>query len=45
VHGEPGAVRLARYARAARRQFEAQDERALLHGEIAYPNPESIAHE
>jgi cytochrome b pre-mRNA-processing protein 3 len=42
--GDVGAGRLARYARAARRQFEAQDERELLRGEIVYPRPESIAH-
>ena len=38
-------ARLARYARAVRRQFAAQDEGALLRGEIVYPKPESIAHE
>ena len=36
---DPGAVRLARYARAALRQFAAQDERALLRGEIVFPKP------
>src|SRR5271170_7178484 len=40
-----GAMRLARYARAARQRFEEQDERTLLRGEIVYPSPESIAHE
>jgi len=39
----PGAVRLARYARAALRQFELQDESALLGGEIAFPKPEAVA--
>src|SRR5271170_6090859 len=42
--GGGGAIRLARYVRTTRRQFEAQDERDLLRGEIIYPNPESIAH-
>jgi cytochrome b pre-mRNA-processing protein 3 len=37
-------ARLARYARAARRQLAAQDESAVLRGEIDYPSPESIAH-
>jgi len=41
---DPGAVRLARYARAALRQFEAQDERALLRGDVVFPQPEAIAH-
>jgi cytochrome b pre-mRNA-processing protein 3 len=36
---DPGAVQLARYARAALRQFAAQDERALLRGEIVFPKP------
>jgi cytochrome b pre-mRNA-processing protein 3 len=38
----PEAVRLARYARAALRQFEFQDERALLGGEIIFPKPETV---
>jgi len=38
----PGAVRLARYARTALRQFELQDERALLRGEIVFPKPEAV---
>jgi cytochrome b pre-mRNA-processing protein 3 len=42
---DPGAVRLARYARAALRQFETQDELALLRGEVVFPEPEAIAHE
>jgi cytochrome b pre-mRNA-processing protein 3 len=42
--GDGGVARLARYVRAARRQFEAQEERDLLHGEVMYPSPESIAH-
>jgi cytochrome b pre-mRNA-processing protein 3 len=36
---DEGAVRLARYMRAALRQLEAQDERALLRGEIVFPKP------
>lgn len=38
-----GAVRLARYARAALRQFDGQDEAALLRGEVVFPEPEAIA--
>jgi len=40
---EGGAVRLARYARAALRQFEGQSEDALLRGEVVFPKPEAIA--
>jgi cytochrome b pre-mRNA-processing protein 3 len=36
---DEGAVRLARYVRATLRQLEAQDERALLRGEIVFPKP------
>jgi cytochrome b pre-mRNA-processing protein 3 len=43
--GDGGASRLARYARAAVRQFQSQDDGALLHGKIIYPSPESFAHE
>jgi cytochrome b pre-mRNA-processing protein 3 len=39
-----GAIRLARYARAALREFEAQDDSALLSGEVVFPKPEAIAH-
>ena len=42
---DPGAVRLARYARAALRQFGTQDDGALLRGEVVFPKPEAIAHE
>jgi cytochrome b pre-mRNA-processing protein 3 len=38
-----GAVRLASYARAVLRQFEAQEDSALLRGEVSFPEPESIA--
>jgi cytochrome b pre-mRNA-processing protein 3 len=37
------AVRLARYARLALRQFAGQQEDALLHGEVVFPDPEAIA--
>ncbi|MFY9696407.1 MAG: ubiquinol-cytochrome C chaperone family protein [Xanthobacteraceae bacterium] len=37
-----GARRLARYVRAARRQFEDQEDGALLRGEIAFPQPDRI---
>ena len=37
-----GATRLARYVRAARRQFEDQEDGALLRGEIAFPQPDRI---
>jgi cytochrome b pre-mRNA-processing protein 3 len=39
----PGAVRLARYARAALRQIEVQDERTLLGGAVVFPKPEAVA--
>jgi cytochrome b pre-mRNA-processing protein 3 len=39
-----GAARLARYARTALRQFDAQEDSALLRGVAAFPNPEAIAH-
>jgi cytochrome b pre-mRNA-processing protein 3 len=42
VEGE-GAGRLARYARAASRDFADHDEDAVLRGEIAFPKPETIA--
>ena len=38
-----GALRLANYVRAARRQIEGQDDGALLRGEIGFPQPGSIA--
>jgi cytochrome b pre-mRNA-processing protein 3 len=40
----PGAARLARYARAALRQLEEQDEDALLRGEVVFPKAEAIAY-
>jgi cytochrome b pre-mRNA-processing protein 3 len=38
-----GPLRLARYARAALRQFEEQVEEALLRGDVVFPEPETIA--
>jgi cytochrome b pre-mRNA-processing protein 3 len=38
------AVRLARYARAAARQLEAEDDDALLAGKMIFPSPEIFAH-
>jgi len=38
-----GALRLANYVRAARRQIEGQDDRALVRGEIGFPQPGSVA--
>jgi len=40
---EAGAARLARYAREASAQVEAQEESALLRGEAVFPDPASIA--
>ena len=40
-----GVGSLARYARAVLRAFEDQDENALLRGEIAFPEPETVAHD
>ena len=40
-----GVGSLARYARAVLRAFEDQDENALLRGEIAFPKPETVAHD
>jgi cytochrome b pre-mRNA-processing protein 3 len=37
-----GAIRLARYARTALRQFEGQEEDALLRGDVVFPEPEAI---
>ncbi|MFZ3359838.1 MAG: ubiquinol-cytochrome C chaperone family protein [Xanthobacteraceae bacterium] len=38
-----GAFRLARYVRAARGQFEGQDDSALLRGQVVFPQPDSIS--
>jgi len=39
-----GAAWLARYAREALRGLEAQEESALLRGEVVFPKPEAFAH-
>jgi len=38
------AALLARYAHAALTRLNAEDERAVLHGEVTFPNPEAIGH-
>ena len=38
------AALLARYARAALTRLDAEDERAVLRGEVAFPNPEAFVH-
>ena len=43
--GEDGAVRLARYARAAVTGLDAQDDGALIRGEVVFPSPEAFVHE
>jgi len=43
VNGD-GAARLARYARAVLRDFEAHGEDALLGGENVFPKPEAVAY-
>ena len=37
------AARLARYARAAVRELDAQETGALIRGEVTFPNPEAFA--
>ena len=39
-----GATGLARYARAALRSLEDQDDAALLRGEVVFPKPEGFSH-
>jgi cytochrome b pre-mRNA-processing protein 3 len=39
---EAGAVRLASYARAAVSGLEAQQDDALIHGEVAFPHPDAF---
>jgi hypothetical protein len=41
VNGD-GPRRLARYMRALARRFEAADPQSLLHGAVAFPDPEAI---
>jgi cytochrome b pre-mRNA-processing protein 3 len=38
------AARLARYARAAANQLDAEEDRALMAGTVTFPNPETFAH-
>jgi cytochrome b pre-mRNA-processing protein 3 len=42
---EAGAAQLARYARAAVTRLDAQDDGALIRGEVAFPSPEAFAQE
>jgi cytochrome b pre-mRNA-processing protein 3 len=41
--GDGTAARLARYARAVIRELDAQEEGALMRGEVAFPQPEAFA--
>jgi cytochrome b pre-mRNA-processing protein 3 len=40
---EAGAAQLARYARAAVTRLDAQDDGALIRGELVFPSPEAFA--
>jgi cytochrome b pre-mRNA-processing protein 3 len=42
---DTGAAQLARYARAAVTGLEAQDDGALIRGEVVFPSPEAFIHE
>ena len=42
---DAGAAQLARYARAAVTSLDAQDDGALLRGEVVFPGPEAFVHE
>src|SRR5580693_2472363 len=42
---DAGAARLARYARAAVTRLDAQDDGALIRGEVVFPDPEAFAQE
>jgi cytochrome b pre-mRNA-processing protein 3 len=42
---DAGAAQLARYARAAVARLAAQDDGALLRGEVVFPSPEAFARE
>jgi cytochrome b pre-mRNA-processing protein 3 len=42
VGDDRGAVRLARYGRAARQGLDAQDDGALTGGDVVFPSPEAI---
>jgi cytochrome b pre-mRNA-processing protein 3 len=43
--GDAGAVPLARYARAAVDRLDAQDDGALLRGDVVFPSPEAFCDE
>ena len=40
-----GAAQLARYARAAVARLDAQDDGALMRGEVVFPSPEAFVHQ
>ena len=42
---DAGAAQLARYARAAVTRLDAQDDSALIRGEVVFPSPEAFAQE
>jgi cytochrome b pre-mRNA-processing protein 3 len=42
---DAGAAQLARYARAAVTSLDAQDDDALIRGEVVLPSPEAFVHE
>jgi cytochrome b pre-mRNA-processing protein 3 len=42
---DAGAAQLARYARAAVTGLDAQDDGALIRGEVVFPGPEAFVHE
>ena len=42
---DAGAAQLARYARAAVASLDAQDDGALIRGEVVFPSPEAFVHE
>jgi cytochrome b pre-mRNA-processing protein 3 len=41
---DAGAAQLAAYARAAMRRLDAQDDDALMRGEVVFPSPEAFIH-
>jgi cytochrome b pre-mRNA-processing protein 3 len=42
---DAGAAQLARYARAAVTSLDAQDDGALMRGEVVFPSPEAFVHQ
>ena len=44
VRVDERAARLARYARAAASQLDAEEDGALMAGTVTFPNPEAFAH-